>query len=87
MTEVLTWGKWEHYKKKFKAKGFELKVEVERKGYRNCDKGPRTFDDINDFKIFINGKYNMQFHLISFDILDCILFSYLNGMKLMEEKK
>ena len=86
MSEILNWGKWNHYKEKFKEKGFNLKIEVERKGYRNCDKPPRKFEDINDFKIFINGEYNMQFHWISFDVLDCILWSYLNGMELMEKK-
>lgn len=86
MTEIVNWGKWSYYVKKFKAKGFTLKIEVERKGYRKCDKGPRgSMEDVNEFTIYIDGKYNMKFSWISFDILDCILLSYLRGMELIKK--
>ena len=86
MIEEITWGKTHvHYKPKFKEYGFDLKVELERKGYRNCDKG-RTLDDFNDFTIYINGEYNMRYHGISFDLLDCILFGYVNAFELMEKR-
>lgn len=87
--EEIIWGKThDHYKPKFKKYGFELKVEVVRHGYRDVSKGGRGgMEDFNDFWIYIDGECNMHYRGISFDILDCILFGYVNAFILMEGKK
>jgi len=83
MKEEITWGKThDYYKPLFKERGFELKVIVERRGYS----GENVRNDVNDFWINIDGWHEVRFSGISFDILDCILFSYISAFKLKEER-
>lgn len=80
MEEAKNWAKYSYYQDRFKEKGFILKLEFKRRKYKG------VMNRMNDFTIYIDGEYKMNYHFITFDIIDCILLSMIIAIELMEKK-